>query len=131
MTLALEVARYQREPVYVALRRAVDALTTPGSNLPRSIAASVERADSTDFSIERKRLLRARLTLALRVLLRADAGDFGRNTGPYATGRLCTSLRHKVDLDGRCRVNRVCGCWEWRREVRPLWCDAPPHEVSR
>jgi len=62
------------------------------------------------------RILCARLALALRVLLRVDAGDFGR-----------------------CRT-WVCDqehqpCWlETHRAyepVRPLWCDAPPHEVSR
>jgi hypothetical protein len=51
------------------------------------------------------RLLRARLALALRVFLRADAGDFGR----------C----------------RTWVCDQEHQPVRPLWCDAPPHEVSR
>jgi hypothetical protein len=73
------------------------------------------------------RLLRARLALALRVLLRAGAGDFGPAPlhGCYACFGTGWNAFSGVDC-------RRCGRTGFEgHRVRPLWESAPPHEVSR
>jgi hypothetical protein len=61
----------------------------------------------------------ARLALLLRVLLRVDAGDYGKSR-PVPTGISCRRVDHRHDSMGRCR-SLPCGCYEWSQSMRPLW----------
>ena len=68
------------------------------------------------------RLLRARLALALRVLLRADAGDFGPAAYVDSLGR---SFAYGDVWPASLAITFK------RLPVRPLWEAAKPHEVAR
>jgi hypothetical protein len=60
--------------------------------------------------------------LLLRVLLRVDAGDYGKQTSVPA-GPWCRRADHRRDDAGRCRVI-TCGCWRWVI-LPPLWEQVP------
>jgi hypothetical protein len=73
------------------------------------------------------RLLRARLALALRVLLRADAGDFG---ALECDG--CDARESLTYLSSRAAWCNECRMWtEAIAPVRPLWGAARPHGGAR
>jgi hypothetical protein len=124
MTLALECVRHAR----TAQRAAWLEPLRFGDSVARDIRRACDRAIAQSRPVylmtrDERRLLRARLGLALRVLLRADAGDFGR----WKPCRWC-------DLPGPWSHRFGCpGSGEARSRmlVRPLWESAPPHEASR
>lgn len=73
------------------------------------------------------RILRARLALALRALLRADADDYG---GRWAC-TVCGSKNYTHALFTGRMVSRCNDCGEygapdWTIRIRPLWEMAPP-----
>jgi hypothetical protein len=80
------------------------------------------------------RVLFVRLALLLRVLLRADAGDFGQLVCD-ACGEVATSSRQHGNPCNSYRAGLGCtrgrvGRYAWSR-VRPLWLDAPASEGTR
>lgn len=81
LSLAYEVLRdpYGNGEECWAIERCIDVLAL-GDTVGRTLADDLAEAKPVDAWRERDtmRFLRARLALALRVLLRVDAGDFGR-----------------------------------------------------
>jgi hypothetical protein len=128
MTLALECLRetiavdddddeVREDVAFNRVRFALDAFlcALPGERADdlRVCAIHARRRSSS-------RLLRARLALALRVLLRADAGDFG----PVSAIR-CMQCRL---VSGLCTCTGHLAWWRCEHKaVLPLWESAPPH----
>jgi hypothetical protein len=138
MQLALELVRkphtlYGRDGAWYALDEAMDALRLGSVRVqPWCLRPYIDR--SWDFETDEIRLVRARLYLALRVLLRADgdgmrAPRLGRwlcpDCGRRSYFRLCQPcglLDSEEDYsDTRRRFEGMTRC------ITPLWEKAPAH----
>jgi hypothetical protein len=131
MQLALECLRLypraaHRDDAFIAIDMAADALGL-GTGICDDIRDASTAARRGNGFTARPRIVRARLALALRVLLRADAGDFGALECDCGEPReTLTYVGHSMAWCNECRT------WtDLVAPVRPLWESAPPHEVSR
>lgn len=140
------------------IRLAEDALFLGGRAASGILRASEEAREAiyfAGFAVEHfreYRLLRARLALLLRVLLRADAGDFGnlwpRHIACTKHGRIATSRGDVgnprwahcnscgVEWQNLDRLSREAGAaYQWGEKTvtigRPLWESAPPTRGER
>jgi hypothetical protein len=110
------LSRRDRAAMELALEelRREDFVYRCGNVLAYGGRISLDLIEEVTGAWVRSRLLRARLALLLRCLLRVDRGDFGAT----------------VWVGCNCVCDGDNGGWV-PAPVRPLWADAPPHEVSR
>ena len=146
MTLALECCRGRWMAVWSA-RTALYHGTDPGPLFDAEpgpavrLASTIDRIDRQFRTPDEARLLRARLALALRVLLRADREDYGPRVGRVVQPGTCITCGGAGPLTYTTVRGEACSsvCASLARRIlprrsiaiRPLWESAPPHEVSR
>jgi hypothetical protein len=130
MQLALECLRGDMEGPVRGVIGARRALSEGGT----VAAALLEDANIISAHETGGRLLRARLALALRVLLRADRHR--RCSAEHACGGRFAGHPQVCPYRNAIEWVTTEDDFYWRnrpepRRVRPLWLDAPPHKVAK